>query len=1791
MNQSSARRLARPRHCARLRRRALAAALAAAFSHVANDACGQVLPSGAQVVNGTADISRDSERMVIRNSPNAILNWQSFSIGAQNTLIFLQDNANSKVLNRVLGNDPSNILGSLSSNGQVWLVNPNGVLFGAGSSVNVSALVASTLGISNQDFLAGRFNFGADGVPGRQVENQGKLNAAGDGTSSLGGHVWLIGGSVQNDGPGVDGATGAATPGGIIQGGQILLAAAKSISLVDSGAPNITVRVSASGNDVVNLGQLLAPNGGSIDLHGFMVNQNGIVRATSLDTSQVGHIVIHATSDASLGDASETSASGGAGAAGGQVVVESDSGTTSVQGKVLATSDGHGGGQIQLLGANVQVGPVYGSGSTTTVDASGADAGGQVLIGTPQANPNWSADGNQGVIIFAADVKANATGSGNGGSIIARSNGWTNVQGNLEAKGGPNGGRGGTVEMSGSQVTVDAAPAIDGAAGGDGGALVLAANDIAVQSADCAPCAPERPQATNISNTVVRDALLQGARVRLEADGTAALPGNLAVYSSIDTSEQQPAGAALTLAADNDVSVGARVKIGSAGNPLPVSLIADRDAGGAGAIRLGADAAIATAGGEIRLGGGSAGYSLAQLVALDGNHLDAGGGNLYVNAATLTNGAYSTLEGSFLGISGRTLGLSNLAMQASGTGAGASGSIGIAAATVNLADAQINADNKIQVIGSSAISLDRAHLSAAGAGDAITLSTASLATQQSTLTTPYGHWLAYLQTVGALLPLLDQSLDYTFVQVGMDANSTPAVSLPGENGLIVRAPMNVLVSVDASRAYDGTAATSFSTALGSNLAPQFVLQNRNDGVTQGHFADKNAGIGKSVFVDGAFTPYAITTSSGRPVYGANQTYVADIAQRYVTANVIGVDKVYDGTRTATVSGTVDGAIAGDDVRVNGAAARFDTKDVGTGKAIGWSGNLLAGSDAGNYAIDSLTPIQASITPRPITLDGVTALDKVYDGSRTVLAIGSLSGVLAGDAVDLRVGDALFADKNAGTAKTVLFTGIALTGADAANYALGSTATLHASITPRPITLNGITALDKVYDGSASATLSGSLTGLVAYDSVGIVGASGRFSDKNAGVGKTVSISGATLTGADAANYVLGGGATVQASITPRQLTLGGLTALDKVYDGNRAAIVSAALTGALPGDAVSLTTAGQFDTKNVGAAKSVTISGALGGADAANYSLSLPTSASAAINARPLEIVLNGDVRKEYDATSQASLAPDGFALTGIVAGDSVAVRGPAQGSFASADVGRNKRVSVSGVFQVGGADAANYRIGTTELAGASTAIQATVDADVGTVTPATLVYAAAPATGAGSLVSGPLSGTVTGFKGGDTLASATTGSLQWNGTASPASGPGLYAVNGSGLSAANYVFVQAPGNATALELKAGLPASAPQQRAQDASAQAIDTAVQAAAPAAVSAATAQALSAAVFDRSTVAPAKTFAAVRIGSMNQDELANLIAYRKDFKRKLFADAVYKLTIDPSLADVRPCSTAAEAASGVCRITPAQVAALQAKAAPAPAPAAAGAQGAKARVVSLPRIERKIAVLFGVNDYTDKNIPPLLNAVSDADALGQVFADKLGYEVQVVRNPDKATVFRTLNALAAQAGSADSVAIYYAGHGYSMRKTGAGFWLPADTSVTDPKSWISNADIAQLLSGIRSKQVTLISDSCYSGVFAREGMDAIGQHVTVDDVLAKRSVVVLSSGGDEPVPDSGKAGHSIFTWHLMQVIGSVTNWEQGSAVFSDVQARVKKEFPQTPKYGSLTAAGHQAGGDYLFESRSN
>jgi hypothetical protein len=277
---------------------------------------------------------------------------------------------------------------------------------------------------------------------------------------------------------------------------------------------------------------------------------------------------------------------------------------------------------------------------------------------------------------------------------------------------------------------------------------------------------------------------------------------------------------------------------------------------------------------------------------------------------------------------------------------------------------------------------------------------------------------------------------------------------------------------------------------------------------------------------------------------------------------------------------------------------------------------------------------------------------------------------------------------------------------------------------------------------------------------------------------------------------------------------------------------------------------------------------------------------------------------------------------------------------------------------------------------------------------------------------------------------------------------------------------------------------------------------------------------------------------------------------------------------------------DSASGNCRYSAEQVAELQKQRGTEAAPAAAAGAISKA---ALPQIHRKVALFLGVSRYADPKIPAVDTALPDVDSVSAIVAGRMGYESRVVRNPTKQEIIAALNKLAGELGPDDSLLIYYSGHGYTLERNGAGYWLPSDAPVDDPKRWISNEDVSRLLAAIPSRQVALVTDSCYSAAFTREGSAAVGRGASAEELLTKRSVVVLASGGDEPVSDEAKEGHSVFAWNLMNTLKAVENWRPGTNVFSQIQVGVRKELPQTPRYGAVSAAGHQPGGDYLFEQR--
>jgi filamentous hemagglutinin family protein len=190
-------------------------------------------PTGATVVNGKADASISGKTLTVTNSPGTIINWQGFSIAPDELTRFIQQSASSAVLNRVVGQDPSNLLGRLQSNGRVFLINPNGIVFGAGARIDVAGLVASTLDLGDADFLSGRLNFAGPA-------SAGALTQLGQITTAAGGQVLLIAPKLENS--------------GVITSpqGEILLAAGRSVQLADTANPALRVTVSAPAGEALN---------------------------------------------------------------------------------------------------------------------------------------------------------------------------------------------------------------------------------------------------------------------------------------------------------------------------------------------------------------------------------------------------------------------------------------------------------------------------------------------------------------------------------------------------------------------------------------------------------------------------------------------------------------------------------------------------------------------------------------------------------------------------------------------------------------------------------------------------------------------------------------------------------------------------------------------------------------------------------------------------------------------------------------------------------------------------------------------------------------------------------------------------------------------------------------------------------------------------------------------------------------------------------------------------------------------------------------------------------------------------------------------------------------------------------------------------------------------------------------------------------------------------------------------------------------------------------------------------
>src|SRR5215813_4435594 len=500
-------------------------------------------PAGGTVVGGTATIQgQGGPAMIVNQSSNsAIINWNTFNIGVNESVRFNQPGTSSVMLNRVTGGlGPSEILGTLTANGRVFVINRDGILFGPNAVVNTAGFLATTSDIKNSDFMAGRYNFNIPGRPDASIVNQGRI------TATSGGFAALVAPGVRNSG------TITATMGTVAlvsgNGFTLDLYGDKLITLaVNDQIASKVIDVSTGKplkSLVSNEGKIRA-NGGRVELTAAaartvvdsVINTSGVIKANSIGHRN-GMIVL----------AAATGASKPAGAPTQTVKI---SGTLSAAGKKKGTE----GGTILVTGENIKL-------ASARIDASGRKGGGKVLIGGDWGggNPNTSFVKHSTAklesfvtppattvsVDAASTINASARGRGNGGKVVLWSDSETTFAGTILARGGAKSGDGGFVEVSSHQLLNYSGTSDTRAPKGTVGTLLLDPENFYVNANGLPPNSD--PTASAISaDALVQQLASNNVVLSTQPSGTHA--GDIFVDAHVSWST----GSSLTLSAFHDI--------------------------------------------------------------------------------------------------------------------------------------------------------------------------------------------------------------------------------------------------------------------------------------------------------------------------------------------------------------------------------------------------------------------------------------------------------------------------------------------------------------------------------------------------------------------------------------------------------------------------------------------------------------------------------------------------------------------------------------------------------------------------------------------------------------------------------------------------------------------------------------------------------------------------------------------------------------------------------------------------------------------------------------------------------------------------------------------------------------------------------------------------------------------------------------------------------------------------------------------------------------------------------------
>ncbi len=1210
---------------------AAALALSATVAHAS--------PTGGQVISGAGSIAQNGATTTITQSTqNLALNWQGFNIASNETVNFVQPSAAAVAINRIFDTNGTQILGHLNANGQIYLINPNGILFGAGAQVNVGGLVASTLDIASSS--NGVVSFSGTGTG--SVINQGAVNAASSG------YVAFIGNKVSNTGT-------IAVPTG-----AVALGAGSAVTLTFAGNSLVHIKVDQSTlNNLAENGGLIKADGGMVILTAgakdallaSVVNNTGIIEAQTVENHDgtitllggmtAGTVNVGGTLDVSAPKGG-TSA-GSAQASGG--FIETSAAHVEIANDAKVTTAASGG-----LSGNWLIDP-----ADFTIAASGGDMSG-AAVNAALAGGNLTILSSSGRAGSAGNINVNDTVSwaANTLTLNAQNNIYINNVLNLSNTAG--------LALKYGQVSAN---------GGSSNYNMNAPVNIATTGR----FSTQLGYAGKVVNYTIIDTLGQaGSTTGLDLQGVNGnLSGNYVLGANIDAN--------LT-STWNHIRGSATYRgftpIGNASTPFTGMF----DGLGHSISNLNINLPLLN---NVGLFGYTGSTSTIQNVGLfDGSVI---GQNYVGDLAGTNNGMISTsyVAGNVTGNNyvGGLVGFNTHPRGAVG------GKIINSYATGTVTASGSGSGGLVGYNNGDSISNSYAAGKVSGAGMSGALVGYNSGTVDSSFYNSDANFglngMGSGKTTGATgLNAADMMMQANFsgwsfgsTWVIYDGNTAPLLSA-------FMTPLTVAAN-DATKTYDGLTysggnGVSYSATPNSNLLGTVSYSGNSQGAANaGSYTITPSGLYSNQ--QGYNISYAAGTLTVNP---ATLTVTANNASKTYgqTAMFAGTAFTSSGLQNGETIGSVTETSTGSTATATVAGGPYAiTPSAATGGTFSASNYTIA------YVNGSLT-----VNPAALTLGGITASNKVYDGTTAAtLNTGGItfSGLVSGDSVSLgAAGSGTFVDKNVGIGKTVTVSGYTLGGADAGNYTVAQPSGLTANITPAALSISGITASNKVYDGTASATVSTAgavYTGLLGTDTV-TVSATGTFSDKNVGTNKTVSLT-SSYTGADVNNYSIVNQASATANITPAALTLGGITASNKVYDGTTAATLNTGgitFSGLVSGDSVSLGAAGSgtFVDKNVGIGKTVTVSGyTLGGADAGNYTVAQPFGLTANITPATLTYTATPAVFTVGQTPSGLTGAVMGFvgatdnlanSTTGTLAWNTTATASSPQGQYSIDGTGLN---------------------------------------------------------------------------------------------------------------------------------------------------------------------------------------------------------------------------------------------------------------------------------------------------------------------------------------------------------------------------------------------------------------------------------------------------------------------------------------------------------------------------------------